>query len=174
MSHEIHLLFFRSALGSNMYTYLKFGLPRVFPPNHNGSNRSGTPQHFTRNASTRPHVRFKSIINICHTYCTYLHIFHVMLLLLFYFLRGPKAGNRGPRDGSSGYDSSDNETTNQYKHNRKYRSDPDFRMQNIHPSYEGVGQIKYPQLPIIFTGSLSLFTFVKFPQIDASITTFGY
>ncbi|EFA09595.1 ATP-binding cassette sub-family G member 8 [Tribolium castaneum] len=89
----------KSALGSNMYTYLKFGLPRVFPPNHNGSNRSGTPQHFVRNASTRPHTR------------------------------GPKS--RGLRDGSSGYDSSDNETSN-YKHNRKYRSDPDFRMQNIH------------------------------------------
>lgn len=27
-----------------MYTYLKFGLPRVFPPNHNGSQRSGTPK----------------------------------------------------------------------------------------------------------------------------------
>lgn len=45
------------------------------------------------------------------------------------------AGSRGLRDGSSGYDSSDNETTNQYKQNRKYRSDPDFRMQNVHPSY---------------------------------------
>ncbi|KAJ8912901.1 hypothetical protein NQ315_017231 [Exocentrus adspersus] len=97
----------KSALGSNMYTYLKFGLPRVFPPNHNGSNRSGTPQHFTRNASTRPHAR------------------------------GLKPGSRGPRDGSSGYDSSDNETTNHYKHNRKYRSDPDFRMQNVHQAYQG-------------------------------------
>ncbi|XP_017770298.1 PREDICTED: ATP-binding cassette sub-family G member 8 isoform X2 [Nicrophorus vespilloides] len=95
----------RSALGSNMYTYLKFGLPRVFPPNQNGSNRSGTPQHFQRGTSTRPQMR------------------------------GPKSGSRGPRDGSSGYDSSDNETTNQYKQNRKYRSDPDFRMQNVHPSY---------------------------------------
>lgn len=37
----VRLNSFRSALGSNMYTYLKFGLPRVFPPN--GSNRSGTP-----------------------------------------------------------------------------------------------------------------------------------
>ncbi|KAK9871754.1 hypothetical protein WA026_014209 [Henosepilachna vigintioctopunctata] len=96
----------KSALGSNMYTYLKFGLPRVFPPNHNGSNRSGTPQQFTRNASSRPHARTS------------------------------KAGSRGIREGSSGYDSSDNETTNQYKQNRKYRSDPDFRMQNIHPAYQ--------------------------------------
>ncbi|KAH1005208.1 hypothetical protein HUJ04_006237 [Dendroctonus ponderosae] len=97
----------KSTLGSNMYTYLKFGLPRVFPPNHNGSTRSGrnTPQHFTRNASTRPKMRSQ------------------------------KMSSRGPREGSSGYDSSDNETNNQYKHNRKYRSDPDFRMQNAHPSY---------------------------------------
>lgn len=101
----------KSALGSNMYTYLKFGLPRVFPPNHNGSNRSGTPQHFRRNSSTRPHNR------------------------------SLKPGSRGPRDGSSGYDSSDNETTNNYKHNRKYRSDPDFRMQNM---YQG----ESPGLPI--------------------------
>ncbi|KAF5281613.1 hypothetical protein FQR65_LT02933 [Abscondita terminalis] len=95
----------KSALGSNMYTYLKFGLPRVFPPNQNGSNRSGTPQHFNRGPSSRPRSRV------------------------------PKAGSRGPREGSSGYDSSDNETSTQYKQNRKYRSDPDFRMQNLHPSY---------------------------------------
>lgn len=31
----------KSPLGSNMYTYLKFGLPRVFPPN--GSQRSHRP-----------------------------------------------------------------------------------------------------------------------------------
>ncbi|XP_056632614.1 ATP-binding cassette sub-family G member 8 isoform X1 [Diorhabda sublineata] len=92
----------KSALGSNMYTYLKFGLPRVFPPNHIESNRSGTPQHFRRNSSTRPPNR------------------------------SLKAGSRGPRDGSSGYDSSDNETTNNYKYSRKYRSDPDFRMQNMY------------------------------------------
>ncbi|KAF5298110.1 hypothetical protein FQA39_LY02534 [Lamprigera yunnana] len=95
----------KSALGSNMYTYLKFGLPRVFPPNQNSPNRAATPQHFNRGPSSRPRAR------------------------------PPKVGNRGPRDGSSGYDSSDNETTSQYKHNRKYRSDPDFRMQNLHPSY---------------------------------------
>ncbi|XP_022912646.2 ATP-binding cassette sub-family G member 8 isoform X1 [Onthophagus taurus] len=94
----------KSALGSNMYTYLKFGLPRVFPPNQNGSHRSGTPQHF-RNTTSRNTAT-----------------------------RASKAGSRGPRDGSSGYDSSDNETTN-YKNSRKYRSDPDFRMQNVHHSY---------------------------------------
>lgn len=103
------MIFSRSALGSNMYTYLKFGLPRVFPPNQNGSNRSTTPQHFNRNISGRPQFRSPK-----HT--------------------------RGLRDGSSGYDSSDNETAQQYKQNRKYRSDPDFRMQNVHPSYQGVGR----------------------------------
>ncbi|XP_060528017.1 ATP-binding cassette sub-family G member 8 isoform X2 [Cylas formicarius] len=104
----------KSALGSNMYTYLKFGLPRVFPPNHNGSTRSGrgTPQHFARNSSSRPQTRQKLM-------------------------------SRGPREGSSGYDSSDNETTNQYKQNRKYRSDPDFRMQSAHPSYHH-GQLQEP------------------------------
>ncbi|XP_075235566.1 ATP-binding cassette sub-family G member 5 [Lycorma delicatula] len=32
----------KSALGSNMYTYLKFGLPRVFPPNGPGRGREGS------------------------------------------------------------------------------------------------------------------------------------
>uniref|UniRef100_A0A146KVC2 ATP-binding cassette sub-family G member 8 n=3 Tax=Lygus hesperus TaxID=30085 RepID=A0A146KVC2_LYGHE len=31
----------KSPLGANMYTYLKFGLPRVFPPNEGGGNSSG-------------------------------------------------------------------------------------------------------------------------------------
>lgn len=109
-----------------MYTYLKFGLPRVFPPNHSGSNRSGTPQQFHRVSSTRPHMRYSDN--------NYNIIGFIKIKPIFYF-RAPKAGSRGPRDGSSGYDSSDNETTNQYKQNRKYRSDPDFRMQNVHPSY---------------------------------------
>ncbi|KAK9709888.1 hypothetical protein QE152_g26352 [Popillia japonica] len=84
----------KSALGSNMYTYLKFGLPRVFPPNHNGSHRSGTPQHFRNNTAQRS-------TNI----------------------RASKTGSRGPRDGSSGYDSSDNETTN-YKNSRNRKPWP--------------------------------------------------
>ncbi|XP_066149508.1 ATP-binding cassette sub-family G member 8 [Euwallacea fornicatus] len=112
----------KSALGSNMYTYLKFGLPRVFPPNHNGSTRSGrgTPQQFSRNASSRPKAR------------------------------NQKLGSRGHREGSSGYDSSDNEAAHnlQYKHNRKYRSDPDFRMQNTHPSYHHGVQEHQPALPL--------------------------
>ncbi|XP_026751087.1 ATP-binding cassette sub-family G member 8 [Galleria mellonella] len=96
----------KSALGSNMYTYLKFGLPRVFPPNHNGSQRSGTPKPKTSIGSgmkPTPRIHRQS---------------------------------RGVRETSSGYDSSDNETTTNYKYSRKYRSDPDFRMQNLHPSYQ--------------------------------------
>ncbi|XP_032511388.2 ATP-binding cassette sub-family G member 8 [Danaus plexippus] len=96
----------KSALGSNMYTYLKFGLPRVFPPNHNGSQRSGTPKPKTSIGSG-----MKSVPRI---------------------QRQP----RGARENSSGYDSSDNETSTNYKYSRKYRSDPDFRMQNLHPSYQ--------------------------------------
>lgn len=67
----------KSPLGSNMYTYLKFGLPRVFPPNGGGP--------------------------------------------------------RGPRDGSSGYDSSDDGGTSPRHDKRGHayylrtRSDPDFR-----------------------------------------------
>ncbi|KAL4710470.1 hypothetical protein ACJJTC_008872 [Scirpophaga incertulas] len=98
----------KSALGSNMYTYLKFGLPRVFPPNHNGSQRSGTP---------KPKTSIGSGMKPVHRI---------------------QRQSRGIRETSSGYDSSDNETTtnyNQNKYSRKYRSDPDFRMQNLHPSY---------------------------------------
>ncbi|GBP27615.1 ATP-binding cassette sub-family G member 8 [Eumeta japonica] len=99
----------RSALGSNMYTYLKFGLPRVFPPNHSGSQRSTTPKPKTSIGSGMkpvPRIHRQS---------------------------------RGMRETSSGYDSSDNETSTHYKHSRKYRSDPDFRMQNLHYSYQHSG-----------------------------------
>ncbi|GLH08224.1 Uncharacterized protein GBIM_13508 [Gryllus bimaculatus] len=63
----------KSALGANMYTYLKFGLPRVFPP------------------------------------------------------------SRGPRDGSSGYDSSDDGSPylRRAGAHLRTRSDPDFR--SSHP-----------------------------------------
>lgn len=62
-----------------------------------------------------------------------------------FFYRLHKPGSRGPRDGSSGYDSSDNDTPSQqhYKHKRKYRSDPDFRMQNLHQSYEEVRHLLF-------------------------------
>ncbi|KAL1512896.1 hypothetical protein ABEB36_002400 [Hypothenemus hampei] len=111
----------KSTLGSNMYTYLKFGLPRVFPPNHESSRSGrGTPQHFIRNASARPKTRSHKL-----------------------------GSSRGPRDGSSGYDSSDNEIPNHhYKHNRKYRSDPDFRMQNAHPMYHHQHGEHLPSLPL--------------------------
>lgn len=79
-----NVIFSRSPLGSNMYTYLKFGLPRVFPPN----------------------------------------------------------GSRH-RDGSSGYDSSDDGMTPRNAQNKKSqsyylrtRSDPDFR----NAPYCGVGR----------------------------------
>lgn len=96
----------KSALGSNMETYLKFGLPRVFPPTHNGSQRSGTPKPKTSIGSgMKPVQRIQR-------------------------------QSRGMRETSSGYDSSDNETSTNYKYSRKYRSDPDFRMQNLHPTYQ--------------------------------------
>lgn len=87
----------RSPLGSNMYTYLKFGLPRVFPPNmaSQRSHRAG------------PGPGYKGHIN------------------------------NGYRDSSgaglsSGYDSSDNETTTRGRiptntKIRKFRSESDFR-----------------------------------------------
>ncbi|KAJ8944051.1 hypothetical protein NQ318_016249 [Aromia moschata] len=122
-----------------MYTYLKFGLPRVFPPNHNGSNRSGTPQHFTRNASARPHVSLFTMLLVRSNSNPLKILIPLAISPQLLTLRkiGPKPASRGPRDGSSGYDSSDNETTNHYKQSRKYRSDPDFRAQNVHPGYQG-------------------------------------
>lgn len=93
----LSFFFNRSPLGSNMYTYLKFGLPRVFPPNmaSQRSQRSG------------PGPTYKGHINI------------------------------GYRDSSgaglsSGYDSSDNETTTRARvppssKIRKFRSESDFR-----------------------------------------------
>ncbi|CAG9807686.1 unnamed protein product [Chironomus riparius] len=86
----------KSPLGSNMYTYLKFGLPRVFPPN--GSQRS------QRNA---PHQRSRGRIN--------------------------RGFNRDSGGVSSGYDSSDNETTRGRlpPNLRKYRSESDFRTINM-------------------------------------------
>ncbi|PSN37420.1 hypothetical protein C0J52_21078, partial [Blattella germanica] len=80
----------KSALGANMYTYLKFGLPRVFPP------------------------------------------------------------SRGPRDGSSGYDSSDDGSPYLHRQGRNYlrsRSDPDFRNQPLHRPYTGHGPRPGPQVP---------------------------
>lgn len=82
-----------------MYTYLKFGLPRVFPPN-GGSQRSNhrMAQHQQRNG--------KGQLN-----------------------RGYRDSNNGPGAGSSGYDSSDNETPRGRvpPNLRKFRSESDFR-----------------------------------------------
>lgn len=91
----------KSPLGSNMYTYLKFGLPRVFPPN--GSQRS---KH--RNA---PNQRSRGRINRGYNRES---------------VRGSGGGGGG---ASSGYDSSDNETTRSRMppNLRKYRSESDFR-----------------------------------------------
>lgn len=101
-----HYYIHRSPLGSNMYTYLKFGLPRVFPPNM-GSERS--------------HRRgFKGHIN--HGY----------------------RDNSGIGQGSSGYDSSDNETTRGRipisNKMRKFRSESDFRTLGMmsHPRGNGI------------------------------------
>ena len=82
----------KSPLGSNMYTYLKFGLPRVFPPN-GGSQRSH-----------RLGPGGRGRVN-----------------------RGYRDSGQGP--GSSGYDSSDNETTRGRvpANLRKFRSESDFR-----------------------------------------------
>lgn len=79
-----------------MYTYLKFGLPRVFPPN--GSQRS-------HRAGPGPGMRGRGRVN-----------------------RGYNRDSAGA--GSSGYDSSDNETTRGARipqNLRKFRSESDFR-----------------------------------------------
>uniref|UniRef100_A0A8D8KX18 ABC transporter G family member 7 n=1 Tax=Culex pipiens TaxID=7175 RepID=A0A8D8KX18_CULPI len=80
-------------LNSNMYTYLKFGLPRVFPPNGGRGPRNSS------KANGRGRVN-----------------------------RGYRDSS-GPGPGSSGYDSSDNETNRGRvpANLRKYRSESDFR-----------------------------------------------
>ncbi|XP_061391225.1 uncharacterized protein LOC133326610 [Musca vetustissima] len=96
----------KSPLGSNMYTYLKFGLPRVFPPNA-GSQRSHRPGPGPGGARGGPSSGGVSgRIN-----------------------RGFRDSSAGPTAGSSGYDSSDNETTRSRgpPNLRKYRSESDFR-----------------------------------------------
>jgi hypothetical protein len=89
----------KSPLGSNMYTYLKFGLPRVFPPN--GSQRSSH-----HRAGPGP-GRSRGRVN--------------------------RGFNRDSGGASSGYDSSDNETTRGRvpPNLRKFRSESDFRTLNM-------------------------------------------
>lgn len=71
-----------------MYTYLKFGLPRVFPPNAGSqrSHRPGPGPGGARGGGSSGGVSGR--IN-----------------------RGFRDSSAGPTAGSSGYDSSDNETT---------------------------------------------------------------
>ncbi|XP_030371578.1 ATP-binding cassette sub-family G member 8 [Scaptodrosophila lebanonensis] len=96
----------KSPLGSNMYTYLKFGLPRVFPPNA-GSQRSHRPGPGPGAMGVRGRVNrgFRDSSG------------------------GVGGVGGGPAAGSSGYDSSDNETTRSRvpPNLRKYRSESDFR-----------------------------------------------
>lgn len=62
--------FYRSPLGSNMYTYLKFGLPRVFPPNgsrhrdgssgYDSSDDGMVPRNVQRRKSQSYYLRTRS------------------------------------------------------------------------------------------------------------------
>ncbi len=108
-----------------MYTYLKFGLPRVFPPN-NDSQRSS--HHPVSNRNNRGNVnrgyRNSSVQGFSGN------------------------GGGGGGGGSSGYDSSDNETTKarQTQNLRKFRSESDFRMlagahNNSRPSSRAHGHV---------------------------------
>lgn len=93
-----------------MYTYLKFGLPRVFPPNANGTVKgSGGPPNSRMNTQNRG-----GRVN-----------------------RGYRESQIGANAGSSGYDSSDNETqrSRMPANLRKFRSESDFRQ--ILPSRPG-------------------------------------
>lgn len=109
---------FRSPLGTNMYTYLKFGLPRVFPPNMGRSHRAGP--------GPGPGPVYKGHIN------------------------------NGYRDSSgaglsSGYDSSDNETTARGRISnhkmRKFRSEQDFRAIGMGAHSRAPSQIHNGNLP---------------------------
>ncbi|KAH8375026.1 ATP-binding cassette sub-family G member 8 [Drosophila serrata] len=103
----------KSPLGSNMYTYLKFGLPRVFPPNA-GSQRSHRPGPGPGPGSGPGHGGGSSALGGVRG----------RVNRAFRDSSGAPAGA-----GSSGYDSSDNETTRSRvpPNLRKYRSESDFR-----------------------------------------------
>lgn len=100
-----------------MYTYLKFGLPRVFPPNANGTV-TGTQQQ--RSMANGGYNRGR--VN-----------------------RGYRESQIGANAGSSGYDSSDNETTRSRlpANLRKFRSESDFRqiLPNSRPGSRAQGNI---------------------------------
>ncbi|XP_017086801.2 uncharacterized protein [Drosophila bipectinata] len=96
----------KSPLGSNMYTYLKFGLPRVFPPNA-GSQRSHRPGPGPGPGGSSALGGVRGRVNRAFR----------------------DSSGAPPGAGSSGYDSSDNETTRSRvpPNLRKYRSESDFR-----------------------------------------------
>lgn len=89
-----------------MYTYLKFGLPRVFPPNANGTVKGHSGGGGGR-PNSRMNTQNRGRVN-----------------------RGYRESQMGMNAGSSGYDSSDNETTARSRlpaNLRKFRSESDFR-----------------------------------------------
>ncbi|CAG2061814.1 unnamed protein product, partial [Timema podura] len=128
----------KSALGANMYTYLKFGLPRVFPPSRGprdgssgyDSSDDGSPYLHRQG---RNYLRSRSDPDFRNQP---LHRPYTGFGLPRVF-----PPSRGPRDGSSGYDSSDDGSPYLHRQGRNYlrsRSDPDFRNQPLHRPYTGV------------------------------------
>eukprot|EP00095_Tigriopus_kingsejongensis_P006324 maker-scaffold411_size179879-snap-gene-0.27 protein:Tk06324 transcript:maker-scaffold411_size179879-snap-gene-0.27-mRNA-1 annotation:"abc subfamily abcg" len=64
----------KSELGSNMYTYLKFGLPRVLPPNHSNGPES--------NYELNSHSEISSTKNGLHLQLRHISIFKKSIALL--------------------------------------------------------------------------------------------
>ncbi|XP_050435863.1 ATP-binding cassette sub-family G member 8 [Adelges cooleyi] len=63
--YDVH----KSPLGSNMYTYLKFGLPRVFPPNSRRDGSSGydsSEDGAATRTQQRPYTRTRSDPDFCN------------------------------------------------------------------------------------------------------------
>lgn len=92
-----------------MYTYLKFGLPRVFPPNA-GSQKSVAIPAAAATAAATSSRNYRNNHHHAHRYRDSVH----------------------PSAGSSGYDSSENETTRENipSNLRKFKSESDFHMMN--------------------------------------------
>lgn len=124
---KLHFELSRSPLGSNMYTYLKFGLPRVFPPNGGGGDGSQRSSRRPTNGFAHNHRDGGPPLQQTASRVSG----HV---------------NRGYREhvgptASSGYDSSDNENPRAAQKPyggraaaqsmmRKFRSESDFRAIN--------------------------------------------
>lgn len=62
--YDVH----KSPLSSNMYTYLKFGLPRVFPPNsrRDGSSGYDSSEDGVAVRTQRPYTRTRSDPDFCN------------------------------------------------------------------------------------------------------------